>query len=307
MELNKEEFLKIYPIEEYFDESKLEWETLEKIYKNFCDKDEYYNIIASELQNELINALKKTNVAYQSCFFRVKNPEHLVEKIIRKLGKEHNYKYNEIDENNYQNIVHDFVGGRVLLLYKEQWKSVFDCINQLILDKASLFSFAEDPVAYAKYGDRDLYENVIHKEHTNKGYRSQHYILCYKGVYCEIQVRTLAEEVYGEFDHFVKYPYREGNNFLRRYTKSLSDLLDSVDEIMSTCMTIGEEGWEYNSTLFDKDKFIDWKNLSQYRGNLEDSSDLYELHNVSDKVSMLDYSQMVYSKRRKEEQNENAG
>ena len=35
--------------------------------------------------------------------------------------------------------------------------------------------------------------------------------------YFEVQVRTIAEEVYAEFDHYVKYPYRENNHFLKRY------------------------------------------------------------------------------------------
>ena len=47
-----------------------------------------------------------------------------------------------------------------------------------------------------------------------------------------MQVRTIAEEVYAEFDHYVKYPYRENNHFLKRYTSVVAELLNSVDEII---------------------------------------------------------------------------
>ena len=63
------------------------------------------------------------------------------------------------------------------------------------LSETSVLKFVEEPIAYTRYGDRDIYQDKIHEEHTNKGYRSQHYIVKYEDVYCEIQARTLAEEV----------------------------------------------------------------------------------------------------------------
>ena len=60
-----------------------------------------------------------------------------------------------------------------------------------------------------------FFNYTIHKEYTDKGYRSQHYIFKYGNYYFEVQVRTIAEEVYAEFDHYVKYPYRENNHFLK--------------------------------------------------------------------------------------------
>lgn len=121
----------------------------------------------------------------------------------------------------------------------------------------------EPPVAYTRYGDRDIFKDKIRQEHSNKGYRSQHYVVGYKQCYCEIQVRTLSEEVLGEFDHKVKYPYRNQNNFLRRYTNTLSQLLDGVDELISTCLQMGEDGWEVNNGYYSEDVYIDWKHISQ--------------------------------------------
>ena len=135
---------------------------------------------------------------------------------------------------------------------------------------------AERPIAYTRYGDRDIYKDKIYKEHSNRGYRSQHYIVRFNGVYCEIQVRTLAEEVYGEFDHRVKYPYREDNKFLIRYTGTLAQLLDSVDELISTCEQL-RDGWEDCGRYYDDDEYIDWTNISMKSEHIieKESTDEY--------------------------------
>ena len=57
-------------------------------------------------------------------------------------------------------------------------------------------------------------------------------------------MRTLSEEVFGEFDYKVKYPYRDNNKFLIRYSNTLSQLLDSVDELISTCFQLNDSGWD---------------------------------------------------------------
>ena len=122
---------------------------------------------------------------------------------------------------------------------------------------------AEMPRAYICYGDRDIFNYTIHKEYTDKGYRSQHYIFKYKEYYFEVQVRTIAEEVYAEFDHYVKYPYRENNHFLKRYTSVVAELLNSVDEIISTCFQFGEEGWFDMEKYFAQDSYNDLERMSK--------------------------------------------
>ena len=78
-----------------------------------------------------------------------------------------------------------------------------------------------------------------------------------------MQVRTLAEEVYGEFDHRVKYPYRNENHFLLRYTNTVAQLADSIDEIISTCFEMGEQGWENCAQYYSGDTYADWRHISQ--------------------------------------------
>lgn len=259
--LNQDTFFEKYKVKDLFEKSGLEWETLEKICDDYSDRYNDIKDACREIEKAIADNI---TIPIHSIKSRVKEPQHLIEKIIRKRGKEQSQKYSQINAENYLNIIHDLIGIRILVLSKEEWEGIFDwMVTAFSGTSDSIGAMEERPVAYTRYGDRDIFGNKIHKEHTNKGYRSQHYIVKYKNYYCEIQVRTLAEEVFGEFDHKVKYPYREDNKFLKRYTTSVSQLLDSVDEIISTCFQLGEEGWDTCNSYYEDDRYVDWQNISQ--------------------------------------------
>lgn len=256
--LSQEAFFQKYNCQEIFKESGLSWEVLSAIY------DDYKGIF-KELEaakTKLISALQtNAQFPYHSIHGRVKSPEHLIEKIIRKVGIEQSSKYGDISASNYKEIVHDLIGVRILSLNKENWEQVYSFLKSL--QGLSIFVFAEEPIAYTRYGDRDIYANKIREEHTNRGYRSQHYIIKYENFYCEIQARTLAEEVYGEFDHKVKYPYRNSNNFLKRLSSIVSQHLDAVDELISTGVAFSDKAIDQLGKEFGVDAYRDWKATSR--------------------------------------------
>lgn len=68
---------------------------------------------------------------------------------------------------------------------------------------------------------------------SNKIYRSVHYIIKYKGVYLEIQVRTLFEESWGEIDHALVYPYYVDDPVMSQYTQLLNRISGLADEMGS--------------------------------------------------------------------------
>lgn len=262
--LNKESFFRQYNVKKDFESSELSWDTLEAIYDDYCSKSDEFEQCARTLEDYLRDNI---HVSIHSIRCRKKNPYHLIEKIIRKRGIEQSHKYKGIDKTNYSNIIRDLIGVRILIFSKEEWVNVFENITSIFgqkKEKDPLHYMAEVPVAYTRYGDRDIFDERIRVEHSNKGYRSQHYIVNFHNHFCEIQVRTLTEEVYGEFDHRVKYPYRNDNNFLIRYTTTLAQLLGSVDELISTCFQMKEEGWEQCNKFYQSDKYIDWKNISKH-------------------------------------------
>lgn len=281
--LDKEAFFKKYSVQEYFQKSGLDWKNLEDIYDDYVQyRNTELDGLCVELENFLmenfnVHSSSNGDIPLHSIRGRVKSPEHLVEKIIRKRGKEHSYKYKDIDVSNYKSIVRDLIGIRILVLAKEEWEGIFDEIVSLFpQNDSSDIRMVESPKAYTRYGDRDIFKGKIVSEHSDKGYRSQHYVVCFKGVYCEIQVRTLSEEVFGEFDHKVKYPYRDNNKFLIRYSNTLSQLLDSVDELISTCFQLNDSGWDMCDKYYENDKYIDWKNIDQEQRHSMDRSSVIQ-------------------------------
>lgn len=260
--LDRERFLEKYHLEKAFEKSNLDWNILDEIYENYSGKMYPWlqecasqgitdlNQRKKDIQKQRPDWGKDIHVIYG----RVKEPEHVIEKIIRKVGDEDSQKYRDINIDTYRNIIKDLIGIRVIVITKEGWKEAHELI-------CALFSeFYEDtPKAYVCYGDRKIFEEEsIDVDYTVKGYRSQHYVVQYKKNYAEIQVRTIAEEVYGEFDHRVRYPYFKDNKFLIRYTNMISKGIAELDDMISTCMQLDEELLASLSHKFKEDKYVDW-------------------------------------------------
>lgn len=263
--LDKETFLQKYHLNECFSRTELQWEVLQQIYEDYKGNLKSVKDCCESLEAFCRKDFSSENIAYHSIRCRPKDPEHLIEKIVRKRGREQSAKYKGINVKNYRDIVQDLIGLRILVLKKEDWEIIFDQLVQMFPEQEmnSEQYMVTKPMAYIRYGDSDIYKGKIDKDYSNKGYRSQHYIVKFDKFFCEIQVRTLAEEVFGEFDHRVKYPYRNDNNFLSRYTNTLSKLTNAIDEMISTCFQMNESGWETNGAYFEKDVYVDWSKTSQ--------------------------------------------
>lgn len=96
------------------------------------------------------------------------------------------------------------------------------------------YYFAEEPKVHIRNGDfRDIYEGVLSPDCIMDGkiYRAVHYIIKYKGIYLEIQLRTLFEESWSEIDHAIAYPYYKEDPILREYTELLNRLAGLADEM----------------------------------------------------------------------------
>lgn len=192
-------------------------------------------------------------IKIDTIFGRAKNPEHLIEKIIRKVALENKEKYRTISKENYLSVITDLIGVRILVLAKEDWKIADDLIRAVFKEPF------KEAMAYVCYGDRKIFdEALLTLDYTNKGYRSQHYTTDWNGYNVEIQVRTLAEEVHGGLEHRVRYPYRIDNKFLKRYGKVISQNVSQLDALISTCIRLSDETLEVLNEQFDTDEYVDW-------------------------------------------------
>lgn len=156
---------------------------------------------------------------------RIKDPFHLVEKISRK-----SIEGSPITKDNFFQRVTDLIGVRILHLYQDQ----FGLIHQSILQKINSgdWVFAEPPKAYTWDPEsQSFFKNLeIETEIRETYYTSIHYLVKPNNtnvVCCEIQVRTLFEEIWGEIDHSINYPQKTEIIACKEQLRVLSKLVST--------------------------------------------------------------------------------
>ena len=294
--LDREQFLSEYNLKRTFARSGLEWERLEEIYVDYNEKicpmlQDLSRQLVTDLNQKKMDIRKNKGINKPEwgndihvIYGRAKEPKHVIEKIIRKVGDEDSQKYREITVDNYKDILRDLIGIRIIVVKKESWEEAHDLICALFDE-----FYDDTPRAFVCYGDRKIFdEKRIYVDYTVKGYRSQHYIIQYKGYYAEIQVRTLAEEVYGEFDYRVRYPYFKNNKFLIRYTNIVSKSIAELDDMISTCMQLDDELLETLNHKFERDSYVDWAKEQESLKN-QASEDRFKILTNGDAEEILKY------------------
>lgn len=221
-------FLTRYGItKKVFLSSGLDWRRLQVIYQDYFDQMPYLMAEAESLSRKL-----QLCPLIEAVSYRVKDPEHVIEKIIRKSassGKPY------ATPATYLNAMTDLVGLRALLIFKEDWPQV----NNFIVTELDV---APRPSAIVHPNDpKDLLEmyeaNGCSIEQRDTGYRSIHYAIrmkCRKrDLFAELQVRTLFEHAWAQIVHRIEYPYRSGVPLLRALSSALSERAGEADDAAS--------------------------------------------------------------------------
>jgi len=136
----------------------------------------------------------------------------------------------------------DLAGVRVLHLYQDQ----FRLIHKEIIEKVEVerdWHLHESPKAYTWDPEsRQFFEGLnIRVEIKESFYTSVHYVIRPREdspICCEIQVRTLFEEVWGEVEHALNYPVKSSVLSCREQLLVLAKLVGAgtrlVDSIFRT-------------------------------------------------------------------------
>ncbi|WP_323756361.1 hypothetical protein [Roseivirga sp.] len=225
--MKKKDFLEKYRINERdYDKCKFVWKELLAIKEDYDELKSEYEAAMKNIV-EVVSGFNKVH----SVRFRVKDSEHLIEKIIRKRIVDKN---RVINRGNYRDEIKDLIGVRLLHLYKHD----FHEINEQI--KGS-YDFVEKPTVNIRKGDNNEFWNnhldnpQIH-EHAS-GYRSVHYVIrttpTKKTFFAEIQLRTIFEEGWSEVDHDLRYPNNMDNEILQEYLMMFNRIAGSADEMGS--------------------------------------------------------------------------
>lgn len=282
-----------------FSKISLTWEQLMEIYDHFNGQKEKLYAVADLLAKDL-QRLDSVN----SVKIRIKNSEHLVEKIVRKLIED---KTRMININTYQNQVTDLIGIRLLHIFKQQQIP----IHNYLINNCSV---SGTPEAHYRIGDSpSTLDSFIDNECTIKehkfGYRSIHYCILSKPnlieYKIEVQVRTIFEEGWSEVDHSINYPRKLEVPYVEGLLSVLNRISGSADEMsglvfaLTDYMNVMKKDFKLEKannediTLKIQEKEEEIKNLVK-TSSLEgkEKSELQEkLNELTEKIKRLDSKQ----------------
>ena len=171
--------------------------------------------------------------------YRVKKPSRLRDKLREKmLEANRSGERFEISRENLFERINNLAGFRLIHLYTRQMEKINQSL--LALFEEAKYRITEGPTAKTWDDEsRQFFTDIgIQTESSPSLYTSVHYVIepnSRTKYTCEIQVRTLAEEVWGEVSHTLNYPTQiksvaclEQINVLARVTSSCTRLVDSI-------------------------------------------------------------------------------
>jgi ppGpp synthetase/RelA/SpoT-type nucleotidyltranferase len=163
---------------------------------------------------------------------RMKDLDHLREKISRKK-----VAGGSIDKSNCFSLINDFSGVRVLHLRQEDFAKIKQVIDEKI--GSNDWYLNEQPVAYTwdpEYEDFFVSLGCL-CERKESFYTSVHFIVRPRKdspLSCEIQVRTLFEEIWGEIDHQLNYPVATPNQSCREQLRVLAKVVGAGSRLVTS-------------------------------------------------------------------------
>lgn len=208
---------------------------LAQLYESYWESENsYYKECESTAQQFMLRILRDDNLQeIHSARYRIKTAESLISKYITKKAvlpkmpcddyeKE---KYRPMNGSNYQMVITDLIGIRMLIRYRQQWEIIHKWISDNFrLDKKLFIKnwmsdypakntepfIAERPKLYFRDPNESAMYKVsgkeaFDKEMSTEGYNSIHYVLFLDGQYAEIQVRTVFDEAWSECTHDLVY------------------------------------------------------------------------------------------------------
>lgn len=168
---------------------------------------------------------------------RLKDEGHLLDKVRRKWRDKH------ITPENLLQSVTDLAGVRVLHLHTQQFADIHNAVMSHV--NGGFWVLREKPIAYSWDPETTQYFRSLGLKAVTREtyYTSVHYVVkphAKTNLSCEIQVRTLFEEIWGEIDHSLNYPSptdvlacREQLRVLAKLASTGTRLADSIFRISS--------------------------------------------------------------------------
>jgi len=218
--------------------NRIERKLIKDLVAHYVKNKGFIEVMLKQLGEAILGSPKLMEHVH-STKWRLKDPSHLEDKLLRKLAEaKGSRKPFTISEKNLLYRINDLAGFRILHLHTQQIVPIDRELRAVF--KEYRFSIFEKPKARTWDDEsREFFQKAgIQPVKSPRMYTSVHYVVASNSstkVTCEIQVRTLAEELWGEVDHTMNYPRessvlscREQIKVLARVTSSCSRLVDSI-------------------------------------------------------------------------------
>lgn len=174
----------------------------------FSKKRKFFELFLQSVQAEFSSCADLNTgipTTIHSLRSRLKDESHLIDKINRKRldGR-------IITPDNLFSEITDLAGLRVLHLHQSQFEQIHNFILRKV--KSKNWRLVEKPIAYTWDPESvNYFKNFkIRTSLKSSYYTSVHYLIApannQENLVCEVQVRTLFEEAWGEIDHSINYP-----------------------------------------------------------------------------------------------------
>jgi Uncharacterized protein conserved in bacteria len=225
---------------------------IEPLLQRFDEKQHNLSLFHDAVQ-KAVSSSTKLQPLIHSIRARIKNRDHLQDKLLRKIREcEKDNKAFDITADNLHVKINDLAGIRILHLHTAQAKEIDYHLSALL--KSCGYKFQEGPVArtwdieYEK-----IFKDMGFKTRRSENlYTSIHYVISDQipglKMTCELQVRTLTEETWGEVDHRLNYPHKTDSfaclqqiRALARSTSAAGRLVDAIFATVAHEATVARE------------------------------------------------------------------
>jgi putative GTP pyrophosphokinase len=212
-------------------------------------RTDFFNL-ARRVENDLVENQKLKRFIH-STKFREKDPEHLQDKLKRKATEARiSGKRFTISAANLFEKLDDLAGVRILHIHREQLRDIDPLIRETFTFHG--YTLREKPKAFTWDSENASFFTELGFDVETKAtfYTSVHYVVQphWAKFGCELQVRTLAEELWGEVSHQIEYPHPSGS-------KSCVEQIKVLARVASGCTRL------VDSIFATRDEYLELKHL----------------------------------------------